>query len=37
MLKVQQQALDYDYLRHWAADLAVLDLLEHAIDESTPP
>ncbi len=37
VLKVQQQALDYDYLRHWATDLAVLDLLERAIDESTPP
>ncbi len=37
MLKVQQQALDYVYLRHWAADLAVLDLLEKAIDEATLP
>ena len=37
MLKVQQQALDYDYLRYWAQDLGVLDLLESAIDQSTFP
>ena len=37
VLKVQQQALDYVYLRHWAQDLGVLDLLESAIDQSTFP
>lgn len=34
ILKVQQGALDSDYLRRWAAELGVLDLLERARGES---
>ena len=34
VLKVQAQTLEWDYLRHWAADLGLTDLLERAIDEA---
>jgi len=31
MIQTQQDALDLIYLRHWAAELAILDLLEQAL------
>ena len=34
VLKVQQHALDLAYLRRWATDLGVADLLERAIGEA---
>jgi len=34
VLKVQANALDYDYLKRWAADLALSDLLEKAFDDA---
>jgi hypothetical protein len=34
VLKVQSDALDIDYMRQWAADLGVGDLLERAIQEA---
>ncbi len=34
MLKTQQDALDYGYLRHWAAELEVAQLLEQALVEA---
>jgi hypothetical protein len=34
VLKVQANALDYDYLRHWAAELEVADLLLSAFDDA---
>ncbi len=34
ILKVQGTALDLPYLRHWAADLQVTDLLERALAEA---
>ncbi|MDJ0766153.1 MAG: hypothetical protein QNJ97_24435 [Myxococcota bacterium] len=33
VLKVQGKNLDYDYMRRWALDIGVLDLLERAIAE----
>ena len=33
-LKVQANALDYDYLRHWAAEIGVDDLLLRAFDDA---
>jgi len=39
VLKVKADRLDYDYLKHWAARLAVSDLLEKALDDAgiAPP
>src|SRR5262245_35757734 len=39
VLKVKANRLDYDYLKHWAARLAVSDLLEKAFDDAgiAPP
>ena len=37
VLKVQANALDYDYLRHWAAELGVDDLLIRAFDDAGVP
>jgi hypothetical protein len=34
VLKVQGDSLDVDYLRRWAADLGVQDLLERALQEA---
>jgi hypothetical protein len=34
ILKVQGTALDLPYVRHWAADLQVTDLLERALAEA---
>jgi hypothetical protein len=34
VLKVKADQLDYDYLKHWAARLAVSDLLERALGEA---
>lgn len=34
VLKVKAELLDYDYLKHWAAILAVSDLLEKAVDDA---
>ena len=34
VLKVQGERLDYAYLRRWAAQLSVADLLEHAFTEA---
>ncbi|MCU0784483.1 MAG: hypothetical protein MUF81_10660 [Verrucomicrobia bacterium] len=34
VLKVQAGALDTDYLRHWAGELEVADLLHRAFDEA---
>ena len=35
VLKVQRDRLDYGYLRHWALELGVADLLERAIGETS--
>lgn len=35
VLKTQQARLDLDYLRHWAQDLSVADLMERALEELT--
>ena len=35
VLKVQEGALDLEYLRHWAREINVADLLESALAEST--
>jgi len=37
VLKVQANALDYDYLRQWAAELGVADLLLSAFDDAGVP
>jgi hypothetical protein len=34
VLKVQAERLDRDYLRHWASELGMLDLLERALSEA---
>ena len=34
MLKVQQESLDYAYLRQWGAELALSDLLQRAYDDA---
>lgn len=34
VLKVQSDRLDYDYLRHWAVQLDVVDLLERALKKT---
>ena len=34
VLRVQRNVLDYEYLRRWATDLEVLDLLERACTET---
>ncbi|MCI0664436.1 MAG: hypothetical protein L0220_25535 [Acidobacteria bacterium] len=34
VLKVQADNLDFDYLRRWAANLGISDLLEKALDEA---
>lgn len=34
VIKSQQANLDADYLRHWARNLGVLDLLEQALEEA---
>jgi hypothetical protein len=36
VLKVQHGRLDVDYMRRWAAELKVGDLLEQALAESEP-
>lgn len=33
VLKTQQEALDIDYLKHWAQSLGVADLMERALEE----
>jgi hypothetical protein len=35
ILKVQEGNLDLDYLRHWAEELKVSDLLERALTEAS--
>jgi hypothetical protein len=37
LIRVQQEALDLDYLRTWAATLDVADLLERALAEGLRP
>ena len=37
VLKVHAHTLDYDYLRHWAAELGVDDLLIRAFDDAGVP
>jgi hypothetical protein len=37
VLKVQANALDFDYLRHWAVELGVDDLLIRAFDDAGVP
>jgi hypothetical protein len=38
IIKVQGDDLDQNYMRHWAATLGVLDLLDRAYDRApTPP
>ena len=37
VLKLQRGSLDADYLRRWAAEERVLDLLERALREAAPP
>jgi hypothetical protein len=37
VLKVQSDALDLDYVRRWAADLGVADLLQRAAQEAGTP
>ncbi len=37
VLKVQQTELDVSYLRHWATELGLRDLLERAQQEAEPP
>ena len=34
VLKVQAGALDLDYLRHWAAELGLTDLLDRALEDA---
>jgi hypothetical protein len=34
VLKVQANALDYDYLKRWAAELGVAELLVRAFDDA---
>ena len=34
VLKVQKQTLDLEYLRHWAAEIGVADLLKRAFQEA---
>lgn len=34
MLKVQGKALDFDYLRRWAGELGLNQLLDHAFDDA---
>jgi hypothetical protein len=34
VLKVKADLLDYDYLKHWSARLAISDLLERAFDDA---
>jgi hypothetical protein len=34
VLKVQANTIDYDYLRHWAVELGVADLLLKAFDDA---
>jgi len=34
VIKVQKDSLDKKYLRHWATELKLADLLERAFDES---
>lgn len=34
VLKVQKNLLDMKYLRHWASELAIVDLLEHALSDA---
>ena len=36
VIKVQSERLDLDYLRHWAAQLEVSDLLERVLDQARP-
>lgn len=34
VLKVQKNLLDMKYLRHWASELGLVDLLEHALSDA---
>jgi hypothetical protein len=34
VLKVQKNLLDMKYLRHWASELRLVDLLEHALSDA---
>ena len=34
VIKVQRSKLDIEYMRHWAAELRVTDLLEEALAEA---
>jgi len=34
VLKVQKQYIDVDYLRHWAREIGVADLLARALQEA---
>lgn len=34
VLKVQRQKVDLEYLRHWATEIGVADLLTHALKEA---
>jgi hypothetical protein len=34
VLKVQANALDREYLDHWARELSVIDLLRRALEEA---
>lgn len=36
MLKVKGREIDHAYLRHWAAELGLADLLERALDDAGP-
>ncbi|NNJ10997.1 hypothetical protein EKD04_011705 [Chloroflexales bacterium ZM16-3] len=37
ILRVQDDSLNHDYLRQWAAELAITDLLEYALKGQQPP
>ncbi len=34
VLKVQAEALDLEYMRRWAGELGIADLLETALDDA---
>ena len=36
VLRIQSDALDLAYLRHWAGQLGLMDLLEQALSEAAP-
>lgn len=37
VLEVQSDALDFEHMRRWAADLGVSDLLDRAFEEAGTP